>query len=305
MIDTNNPYFARVQLLVRVLPHIADTDCFALKGGTAINLFFRDLPRLSVDIDLVYVPIKSRDASLTEITVSLRKMGSRIKRFVPGVSVVEQADAGENITKLFVRQDGESIKIETSPVLRGLLFPPVRKTISPAVERLFGYAEASVVSFNELYAGKICAALDRQHPRDFFDMKILSENEGITDSLRNCFLVYLISSDRPISELLEPNKKELTEVFKTQFENMTTVQVSLNDLIKVRDELFLTILKNFTDDNRKFLVSFKKGTPEWNLLPLHGVDILPAVQWKLHNLNQMSRLSRKKAIEKLEEVLYK
>ena len=50
MVDINNPYFKRVQLLVRVLPHIADIGCFALKGGTAINLFLRDLPRLSVEI---------------------------------------------------------------------------------------------------------------------------------------------------------------------------------------------------------------------------------------------------------------
>jgi hypothetical protein len=52
---------AQVALLVRVLPHVATETCFALKGGTAINLFVRDLPRLSVDIDLVYLPIENRE----------------------------------------------------------------------------------------------------------------------------------------------------------------------------------------------------------------------------------------------------
>lgn len=304
MIDTNNPYFKRVQLLVRILPHITNIDCFALKGGTAINLFLRNLPRLSVDIDLVYAPIKQREISLSEITTSLKKIAFKVKRSIAGISVTEQVNIDGSVTKLLFRQSRENIKIEISPVLRGLLFPPVQMTISPVVEKLFGFAEASVASFDELYAGKICAALDRQHPRDFFDIMILFENEGIADSMKNCFLVYLISGGRPIAELLSPDKKDLTNVFKTQFENMTTVPVSLSDLIKTRNKLFVAVLKNLTNDDRKFLMSFKQGTPDWSLLRLNGVDILPAVQWKLHNLNQMSRLSRKKAIKKLEKVLY-
>jgi hypothetical protein len=46
--------------LIRVLPSIAEEACFALKGGTAINLFVRDMPRLSVDIDLTYLPVQPR-----------------------------------------------------------------------------------------------------------------------------------------------------------------------------------------------------------------------------------------------------
>ena len=51
-------YRRQVQLLIRVLPSIAEEACFALKGGTAINLFVRDMPRLSVDIDLTYLPVR-------------------------------------------------------------------------------------------------------------------------------------------------------------------------------------------------------------------------------------------------------
>jgi predicted nucleotidyltransferase component of viral defense system len=304
MIDIENPYFKRVQLLIRILPHLSVIDHFALKGGTAINLFLRDMPRLSVDIDLVYVPIKQRDTSLDEITESFKKIESKIKHSMEGLSVTEQTDIYGHITKLVVRQKTETIKIETSPVLRGLLFSPVRMTLSPVVEKLFGYVEASVVSFDELYAGKICAALDRQHPRDFFDIMLLLKNEGFTNSIKNCFLVYLISTNRPISELLKPQKQNLADVFKTQFEKMATVSVSLKDLEKTRNNLFIAVRKNLTDNDRKFLVSFKQGTPEWKLLKLKNAEILPAVQWKLHNLNQMSKAARKKAIEKLEKILY-
>jgi predicted nucleotidyltransferase component of viral defense system len=304
MIDIENPYFKRVQLLIRILPHLSVIDHFALKGGTAINLFLRDMPRLSVDIDLVYVPIKQRDTSLDEITESFKKIESKIKHSMEGLSVTEQTDIYGHITKLVVRQKTETIKIETSPVLRGLLFSPVRMTLSPGVEKLFGYVEASVVSFDELYAGKICAALDRQHPRDFFDIMLLLKNEGFTNSIKNCFLVYLISTNRPISELLKPQKQNLADVFKTQFEKMATVSVSLKDLEKTRNNLFIAVRKNLTDNDRKFLVSFKQGTPEWKLLKLKNAEILPAVQWKLHNLNQMSKAARKKAIEKLEKILY-
>ena len=59
--DRTSVYYKQVQLLVQLLPLVAEEDCFALKGGTAINLFVCDLPRLSVDIDLVYLPMNNRD----------------------------------------------------------------------------------------------------------------------------------------------------------------------------------------------------------------------------------------------------
>ena len=304
MFDIENPYFKRVQLLVRVLPHIAAHDCFALKGGTAINLFVRDMPRLSVDIDLVYVPIKERTASLSEMTQAFQLMTNQIKHSIAGSSVNAQKDNNGNIAKLIVLHDSESIKIEASPVSRGLLYSPMKTPISRSVEELFGYVKVPVVFFDELYAGKLCAALDRQHPRDLFDVMILFANEGISEGLKKSFLVYLICSNRPISELLMPNRKDLTEVFRIQFEKMTIVSVQLKDLIETREKLFRVVLENLTDDNKKFLMSFKRGNPDWELLGLDNVSRLPAVQWKLYNLNQMSMSRRKTAIEKLEKILY-
>lgn len=67
-------YRKQVALLVRVLPAVAAERCFALKGGTAINLFVRDLPRLSVDIDMTYVPVQSRAESLSAIDAAMKRI---------------------------------------------------------------------------------------------------------------------------------------------------------------------------------------------------------------------------------------
>ena len=175
MIDAMNPYFKQVQLLVRLLPHIREVDCFALKGGTAINLFVRDVPRLSVDIDLVYVPIEERALSLERMTAGFRFISKSIKKVI-GAVVKEQIDSDGIVTKLIVTLGREIVKIEASPVGRGLLRSPIIMPVSDIAEKIFGHAALPVVCFDELYAGKICAALDRQHPRDLFDIKILLEN---------------------------------------------------------------------------------------------------------------------------------
>lgn len=67
-------YKNQVSLLLEVLPVLNEFKCFALKGGTAINLFIHDMPRLSVDIDLTYLPIESRDVFLSNIETKLLKM---------------------------------------------------------------------------------------------------------------------------------------------------------------------------------------------------------------------------------------
>ena len=65
------------------LPYVAQEDAFALKGDTAINLFHRDLPRLSVDIDLTYLPLEDRGPSLRHIDETLDRIRSRISEAAP------------------------------------------------------------------------------------------------------------------------------------------------------------------------------------------------------------------------------
>src|SRR6056297_2506475 len=176
-----NPYFKQVELLVRILPMVGSVKCFALKGGTAINLFYRDMPRLSVDIDLVYVHIKDRDSSLSEITEGLLEIGRSIEKVFPNIRIqYSRMGKTDYIIKLLIQMDLSIVKIELSPVLRGTVHKPKILRIGSKVEETFGFAEVPVVSFEDLFAGKIIAALDRQHPRDLFDVKLLLDNEGIS-----------------------------------------------------------------------------------------------------------------------------
>ncbi len=80
-------YKKQVALLLSVLPEVAKESCFALHGGTAINLFVRDMPRLSVDIDLTYIPIEDRVTTFANISIALEKIKTTIEATIPGVAV--------------------------------------------------------------------------------------------------------------------------------------------------------------------------------------------------------------------------
>ncbi|MGB5777676.1 MAG: nucleotidyl transferase AbiEii/AbiGii toxin family protein [Allopontixanthobacter sediminis] len=271
---------------MRALPEIAVEDDFALKGGTAINLFVRNLPRLSVDIDLVYLPVAEREASLDAIRSAFGRIAGRIRERVRA-KVDEQTSADGK--RLVVRLAGAQIKIELSPVLRGTVFAPELRQVSSHVEDRFGYAEIQVVSFPDLYGGKIAAALDRQHPRDLFDVHHLYENEGVTDDLFTAFLVYLISHNRPPHELLAPNLHDVASEYEGEFAGMTVEPVALDVLIGARSKLIEDILgRARKPDASGFLMSFYEGQPDWSLLRIETeVAVLPAVMWKQRNLERL------------------
>ncbi len=301
--DRTNPFFGQVELLVRVLPSVAKQECFALKGGTAINLFVHDLPRLSVDIDLVYLPLDARDTALPAIGKALDAIKADIEGTIPGATIQATNLRDTDSQRLTLSVGGNKIKIELSPVLRGTVWPVEPRAVVEMVESTFGYAEMQVVSIKDLYAGKICAALDRQHPRDLFDVKQLFENEGIDRDLFKTFLVYLISHGRPMSELLSPTRKDISKLFETEFREMTEEPVSLDDLLEVRERLIAHVQKAFTDKDRAFLLSVKSREPDWSLLELEGVEDLPAVKWKLINLNRMKTERHEEAVSRLKTVL--
>lgn len=297
-------YRQQVALLIRTIPFVAQEQRFALKGGTAINLFVRDLPRLSVDIDLTYLPVEDRASSLAAIDAAMMRIKERIEGGIPGAAVAPSRSAGENIiTKLIVRSESVQIKIEVTPVLRGTVYDPLVMSIVPSVEDTFGFAEMQVVSFADLYAGKMVAALDRQHPRDLFDVRDLLANEGTSDELRRAFLVYLISHNRPMAEVLAPTHKPLAEEFERGFVGMTPENVELADLEATREALVATMVGEMPDAHRQFLIGFKRGEPDWELLGIPEARHLPAVLWKLRNLEMMLPEKRKKLIAALQKVL--
>jgi predicted nucleotidyltransferase component of viral defense system len=278
--------------------------CFALKGGTAINLFLRDMPRFSVDLDLTYLPVKDRVSSLKAIDEAMRRIAKKIESGVPGARVNASAPKGENgITKLVVRADRAQIKIEVTPVLRGYVYEPTVRQVSSRVEAEFGFAEMPIVSFADLYAGKIVAALDRQHPRDLFDVRDLLAQEGIDEKLRKAFVVYVISHDRPMAEVLAPTRHDISLEYKRGFEGMVDEPVSLEDLLKAREDLIREIVGNMPEEHRRFLLSVKRGEPDWSLLNLPGVENLPAVRWKLENLAKLSVDRRGQLLKGLNDAL--
>ncbi|HBA6524171.1 TPA: nucleotidyl transferase AbiEii/AbiGii toxin family protein [Escherichia coli] len=299
--DKTSPYYRQVALLVRALPWVANESCFALKGGTAINLFIHDFPRLSVDIDLAWIPLESREVALPNVREALTRIAAELKAQT-GIRAVLQTHNPDEM-RIIVTTDDAQIKIEVSPVARGTLYPPQERDIVGAVEEEFGFAALPVVSLPDLYGGKLCAALDRQHPRDFYDVKMLLDTQEIDRSIFNGFIVYLLSHNRPLSEVLNPRWKDITEPFQNEFSGMTFEEVSLEELKEVPERMLSTLKTHFTQQDFDFLMSFKRGEPDWNLAPEPHIQNLPAVQWKLRNIGQMSEEKRAQSLEKLEKVM--
>lgn len=301
-----NPTFSnQVQLLVNVLPSVATQPCFALKGGTALNLFVRDLPRLSVDIDLAYLPIADRESSLVGIDKALANITAEIIRTIPNVKVNASLVHGtDKRIKLLVSRNGVSIKVEVTPVLRGSVYESELRETAPRVQAEFGYAQMQLLSFEDLYAGKICAALDRQHPRDLYDVKFLLENEGISEKLKDAFMVYLLGHPRPMSEVIKPRLKDIGAIYHSEFIGMTIDEVSLESLLETRNEMITKLHSALTEKDKQFLLSVKRGDADWSSFALPEVQHLPAIQWKLHNLAQMQITKRKLPLTALENALY-
>jgi len=295
-------YRAQVQLLVRLLPLVAAESDFALKGGTAINLFWRNLPRLSVDIDLTYLPVADRAASLAAIDAAMRRLAGAVRAALPGSAADLQGEDGV-VRRLLVRDGGVQVKIEVTPVLRGVVFATEDRAVAERVEAEFGFAEARLVSFADLFAGKMVAALDRQHPRDLFDVRDLLATEGLKRPLMEAFLVYVVSHNRPMAEILDPHRRDFTQEFERNFAGMTTEPVALADLVQAREDLVAGIHAALTDADRRFLLSFKTGAPVFDLIGLPQAAELPAVRWKLRNLDALPAARREALAARLKRVL--
>ncbi len=297
-------YFERqVKLLLEVLGTIVSNDLFALKGGTAINFFHTDLPRLSVDIDLAYTKINAREDFLKDNQAFCHAVSLNLQRKHNLLGQIQRTKEG--IPKQINLSSKETeIKIDINIVLRGTVYPVVLKESCETIKRKYETVlTLNTLSFEDLYAGKFCAALDRQHPRDLFDIMVFFQNHRITDELKKAFLVYLISGSRPISEFIHPNRLDQRIVFENEFLGMTDDKVSYHDLEEARDMLIRGIDDAFNQKDREFLISVKKGEADWDYLELDHIKDLPAVKWKQHNLTKMSPQKREAALNELKRKL--
>lgn len=223
---------------------------------------------------------------------------------MPGASINPKRLENGTVSTLFFQHNRIQIKIEVNLVLRGTIHPCREMIICSEGQKIFQIApKARVLSVSDLFGGKICAALDRQHPRDLFDIKLLLENEGLTDKIRKAFIVYLISHSRPMAELLSPNYKDISSIFENEFKGMTLYPVTLEELQDVRIKIVHMIHNDLTKEERQFILSIKERKPAWGMLGLERIDRLPAVRWKLHNLERMTKKKHAEAVEKLKECL--
>jgi predicted nucleotidyltransferase component of viral defense system len=277
-------YADTVRLLLTVAPEVFANEVFAMKGGTAINLFVQDMPRLSVDIDVVYLPWSvPRDEALRAINQEMAAIAERVAPLGLQTRLIGSRDQGD--TKLIVENETSQVKVEVNVVFRGTVLPAERRPLTAKTADLFGVEfELPVLSPDELYAGKLVAALDRQHPRDLFDVWQLYESGGITDGMVECLVVYLAGHNRPTHEVLFGNNKDIHAEYDRAFLGMTEVACTLDTLLDARARLREELPGRLSDAHKQFLAGLARAEPDWSLLRCQHVSELPALRWKLSNL---------------------
>lgn len=281
-------YADTVRLLLSVAPIVFEVDAFALKGGTALNLFLHDLPRLSVDIDVVYVPWQvPRAKALAAIAEGLDTIAAKLRQRGWGA---RPAAGNETETELLAEDPANQVKIVVNTVFRGtVLTVESRPLVSAATADFATEFRLPLLAPDELYGGKLVAALDRQHPRDLFDVHVMFESGGLSDGAIECFVTYLAGHNRPIHEVLSSKDKDIGTEFRNQFSGMTREPVALERLLEARNRLRQELTSRLTERQRHFLLGLARADPDWTLVACPHAGALPALRWKLEHLRRLSK----------------
>ena len=294
---TSSVYAQKVELLLRLIPIVMEENVFALHGGTAINLFLKDLPRYSVDIDLTYIPLADRQTSLDDINLHLKTIADKAKKDFKGMQVVPNFST----CKLLCEYRGKQVKIEVNQTKRGIVGGAVQSLpLSEKAQEEFSlFCEANVVPLTQLYGGKIAAALSRQHPRDLFDVKYM---DIPLSKCREGLIFCLLGSDRPIHESFAPRLIDQREAMDNQFAGMTDIPFTYEEFEDTRTKLINDVKSLMTYADKKFLISFESGQPEWNGYEFEYFNDYPSVQWKLLNLKKLAKQNSQKLQEEVEKL---
>ena len=291
----NNIYKEQVRLLLRMLPVIYLEEDFAMHGGTAINLFIKDLPRYSVDVDLTYIPLGSREESLALIDKKLTAISQQLQRAVPGVHIRSVPN------KLLCSLGRSSVKIEVNGIKRGIIGPTIELPLCNKVQAEFGmYCKARIVPLEQLYGGKIAAALSRQHPRDLFDYNYMDIDE--IDGVKRGFIFALLGSDKPIIESLSPTMIDQQETLENQFRGMTDIPFTYKNYESARRQLIGFINAMLNEEDKALLISFEEGNPLWENSAYSNFQNFPSVQWKLLNVNKLKTQNPAKYRQEVERL---
>ena len=296
----NSEYARKVEILLRMIPLVTEEGVFAVHGGTAINLFVRNLPRYSVDIDLTYIPLEDRTSSLAHINGHLQTIAQKARKSFPGVHIVEKPET----SKLLCEYRGRQIKIEVNQTKRGVIGGDVvRKAVCDKAQDEFGlYCETDIVPMTQLYGGKIAAALSRQHPRDLFDVKYM---EYPFEQTREGLLFCLLGSDRPIHESFVPSLIDQHDALVNQFDGMSDIPFTYEEFEQTRDELTRKVDALLTPEDKSFLLSFESSEPDWEHFEFGYFQDYPSVKWKLQNLLKLKSQNPtklKEEVSKLERI---
>lgn len=298
----NDNYRKQVALLIRIMPLVYKIKDFAIHGGTAINLFEKNMPRLSVDIDVTYLPLQERKESLEEINKNLLLLKQQIEKAIPGCKVIHKPD----VWKLQCTKDGATVKIEVNGTKRGIIGEIQEVQLCEKAQREFNMTcKARIVSFSQLYGGKIAAALSRQHPRDLFDCKYMEI--GSFDEVKDGIMLALLGSDKPIIESLQPNPISQEDALENQFLGMSDIPFDYQDYESTRDELKKRVNDSLTQTDKEFILSFEQGTPEWEKCCAGNLSQYSSVQWKLKNIQKLKETNPakfKQGIDKLQAFLF-
>lgn len=289
---TSRVYAQKVELLLRLMPIVMDEGVFAVHGGTAINLFLKDLPRYSVDIDLTYIPLADRKQSLDDINFHLASICEKAKKGFKGIHIKPNYDT----SKLLCEWRGKQVKVEVNQTKRGLVGgEAITVPLGGKAQDEFGlYCEANIVPLTQLYGGKIAAALSRQHPRDLFDVRHMDIPLA---ECREGLIFCLLGSDRPIHESFAPRLIDQREALANQFAGMTDIPFAYDEFEQTRVQLIADVNGMMTDADKKFLVSFELGKPDWEGYEFAYMQNYPSVKWKLVNLAKLAKQNPDKFAE--------
>ncbi|MGN0236693.1 MAG: nucleotidyl transferase AbiEii/AbiGii toxin family protein [Lepagella sp.] len=285
----NNVYRKKVELLLRILPFVTDEECFAIHGGTAINLFIKNLSRLSVDIDVTYIPLEDRASSLNHINEALLRIAEKAKRSFRDIRIIPRLD----ICKITCERQGCQVKIEVNQTKRGLVCGEAKLyPLCAKAQDLFGMeVDARIVSLPQLYGGKISAALSRQHPRDLFDV---NQMDISLSEVKEGLIFCLLGSDRPIHESFSPNMIDQREAMEKQFVGMSDIPFSYEEFEETRSNLIEGINNIITEEDKRFLINFEELSVDIENCPYSSFFKYPSVKWKIQNLQKLKTINPKK-----------
>jgi hypothetical protein len=284
----NDIYVDTVRLMLGIAPIIFDTPLFAMKGGTALNLFLQEMPRLSVDIDVVMTdPKLTRDEAIAAISKEIERARARIEAEGHATKFSAATTSGKakgDEVKLTVISGETSVKVEVNYVFRGTLLDPVSRPLVKSAEELFNTRiVVPTLHEAELYGSKLVAALDRQHPRDLFDVMHMFSVFGLPADIVDAFVAYLSGHNRPIHEVLFNHRHSMAGVYESDFVGMTIETVGLDVLEATQEHLHRELPAALTEQHRQFLISLVRTEPDWSLMPYKHLSELPAIRCKLIN----------------------